>query len=339
MRVLVLGGTVFLSRALAQEYLDRGHDVTCLARHADARVPEGARAVSADRATGAGAYDDVRAQWDAVVDVASDPRFVRDALRVLGARAGHWTYVSSCSVYADQDRPDADESRAVLEPLGDFETSSPENYGASKSASEARCREELVDRLLVVRPGLIVGPGDPSDRGGYWPARFVRSADDVLVPEAKGLWAQMIDVADLARWMASCAETRVTGTMNAVGEPRPLREVIDAAQRVTGRTRRVVVVDDQWLLEHDVAPWAGARSLPLWIPRGRGFDGFTRRRGALARRHGLSSSPLETTLDRVLDFERAAGIDRERHAGLDPREEARLLERWSAERRGPETTG
>ena len=337
MRILVLGGTVFLSRALAQEYLERGHDVTCLARGADHRAPEGARAISVDRARGESAFGSVREPFDAVVDVASDPRFVRAALDALGGRTDHWTYVSSCSVYADQDGPGADESRAILEPLVDFATSSPENYGASKSACEAMCRDVLDDRLLVVRPGLIVGPGDASDRGGYWPARFARSPEDVLVPEAKGLWAQIIDVNDLVRWVVTCTETRTTGTMNAVGEPRVLREVIDDARRVAGSTQELVVVDDQWLLAQAVAPWAGECSLPLWIPRGQGFDGFTQRSSALARHHGLSLTPLETTLLRVLEFERTAGLGRPRLAGLDPGQETRLIERWRGEPSGSRT--
>ena len=320
---------MFLSRALAQEFLERGHHVTCLARTAPTNLPEGARAVCADRNRGTDAYDDVRTQWDAVLDVATDPLRVREALRVLGGRARHWTYVSSCSVYADQNEPDADESHEILAPLIETEVSSLENYGASKSASESACRLILGDRLLVVRPGLIVGPGDPSDRGGYWPARFARSAGSVLVPAARGLRAQMIDVADLARWLVQCVETRLTGTMNAVGESYPWDHVIDAACGVTGESPPRVVVEDEWLTAQGVQPWAGDRSLPLWIPRGQGFDGFARRSGSLARRYGLSLTPLEMTFAGVLAFEKRAGLDRDRRAGLHLTDETLLIKQWA----------
>jgi nucleoside-diphosphate-sugar epimerase len=327
MKVLILGGTVFLSAAVAKEYLERGHDVTCLSRSTNSRPPERVREIVADRSRGESAYDQVRGDWDAVIDVATDPQFVVDALTLLANTARHWTYVSSCSVYVNQDEPDCTESEPVVEPLVQGEISGPENYGESKSAGEARCRDAVGDRLLIVRPGLIVGAGDPSDRGGYWPARFARGGE-VLVPEAKDLWAQMIDVNDLARWIVACGETRITGTMNAVGESRPLVDVLREAQGVALFEGRSVVVNDQWLVDHDVAPWAGPQSLPLWIPQGRGFNGFSRRSHALATRYGLILTPLEVTLESVLEYEATRGLDRERRAGLGADDEARLIELW-----------
>ena len=327
MKVLILGGTVFLSAAVAKDYLERGHDVTCVSRSTNSQPPEGVREIVADRSRGESAYDQVRADWDAVIDVATDPQFVGDALNVLANTARHWTYVSSCSVYVNQDEPDCTESEQVVEPLAPGEISSPENYGASKSAGEALCRDAVGDRLIIVRPGLIVGAGDPSDRGGYWPARFARGGE-VLVPEAKDLSAQMIDVNDLARWIVACGETRITGTMNAVGESRLLVDVLREARGVALFDGRLVVVDDQWLVDHDVAPWAGPRSLPLWIPRGQGFNGFSRRSHALATRHGLILTPLEATLRRVLEYEATQGLDRDRRAGLGPDDETRLIELW-----------
>jgi nucleoside-diphosphate-sugar epimerase len=327
MRVLILGGTVFLSAAVAKEYLERGHDVTCVSRSTNSRPPEGVREIVADRSRGESAYDQVRGDWDAVIDVATAPQSVGDALNVLANSSRHWTYVSSCSVYVNQDEPDCTESEPVVGPLDPGENSVPENYGASKSASEALCRDSVGDHLFIVRPGLIVGTGDPSDRGGYWPARFARGGE-VLVPEAKDLWAQMIDVNDLARWIVACGETEVTGTMNAVGESRPLLDVLCEARGVALFEGRSVVVEDQWLVDHDVAPWAGNRSLPLWIPQGRGFDGFTRRSHALATHHGLILTPLEVTLRSVLGYEATQGLDRDRRAGLGPDDETQLIELW-----------
>jgi nucleoside-diphosphate-sugar epimerase len=331
-RVLILGGTVFLSRAVAQEYVARGHDVTGLSRRPDSRIPEGVSGVSGDRSRGLHAYDDVLGDWDEVVDVATDPHWVRDALSALGERARHWTYVSSCSVYVDQNQPDGDELDVVFTPLGDGETPGPENYGASKVACEVRCREALGERLLVVRPGLIVGAGDTSDRGGYWPARLSRDHEPVLVPEASDRWAQMIDVCDLAQWMVRCGEEKTTGTFNAVGERRLLSELLEELRVILHHHDDVVLVDDQWLLEQNVSPWAGPESLPLWIPAGRNFDGFARRSNAKARRQGLALRPLEETVADIVAYEFSLGLDRDREAGLSAPRERQLIEEFASVR-------
>jgi nucleoside-diphosphate-sugar epimerase len=270
----------------------------------------------------------VRGEWDAVVDVATDPRFVRDALAVLSGSSRHWTYVSSCSVYLDQDQLGGDENREVHEPLAEDEKSTPENYGASKAACEAACHDARGDDVLVVRPGLIVGAGDPSDRGGYWPARFARDDAPVLVPQGDGLFAQMIDVDDVASWIVRCGESSISGTMNAVGDPRPLSDVLENVRLVVGHRGPVVRAEDQWLLEQGVSPWAGTDSLPLWIPQGRGFDGFTTRSRELALTHGLSQRDFADTVRDILAYERLRGLDRERSAGLSVDTEANLVSLW-----------
>jgi 2'-hydroxyisoflavone reductase len=329
-RVLVLGGSTFVSRAVAREYLSRGHRVSCVTRRLDSSLPEGATRVVADRHFGRDAYEGVLGEWDEVVDVATEPAFVRDALRAVGATARHWSYVSSCSVYRDQDQPGADESRETVEPLPEGEVSSPDTYGAAKSAAEQSCRDALEDRLQVVRPGLIVGPGDLSDRGGYWPMRFARDVETVLVPAARGLFAQVIDVADPARWMADCGESRVVGTMNAVGDSVPLSRVLTTIRDVVGHRGDVTVADDGWLVAQGVAPWAGPDSLPLWIPLGQGFDGFARRSHDRARRLGLTLRPLEDTVREILIDERTLGPSRPRRAGLTPRRERELIDALAA---------
>lgn len=332
MRVLILGGTVFLSKTVAQEYVSRGHDVTCLTRHADAHVPAGARAVQADRLDGVSAYEQVRGPWDCVVDVASDSTFVREALSVVADVARHWTYVSSCSVYADQNEPGCDEDQSILAALADGEASRPDNYGESKAACEAWCRAALDGRLLVVRPGLIVGTGDPSDRGGYWPTRFVRDGEPVLMPEARQIFAQMIDVRDLAAWMAASGEAALSATLNAVGNSHPLSSVLGEIRHAMGHAGDVVMAPDQWLLDHGVVPWAGEDSLPLWIPRGRGFDGFSRRSNEAARRQGLALRPLAETIRDVRAFEESLGIDRARRAGLSALREHDLITQLKKQR-------
>ncbi len=325
MKVLVLGGSVFLSRAVAQAHRARADDVTCLVRNADGRLPAGVRAVSADRALGTSAYDEVRGSWDAVVDVATDPRFVRDALEVLGERTHHWTYVSSCSVYRDQDHVALDESSATVEPIFDGDARSPENYAAAKSACESLCRDARGERLSVVRPGLIVGAGDPSDRGGYWPMRFVRDDLPVLVPTAASCAAQMIDVRDVAQWIARCNVDALTGVFNAVGDVRGLRELLEETRSLLGHRGAVVEAADEWLLERGVSPWSGPESLPLWIPTGTGLDGFQRRSNATARAHAMPLRPLGETIAEIVAHERERGFSRERAAGLSARREGELL--------------
>ncbi len=325
MKVLVLGGSVFLSAAVARDFLERGHDVTCLSRSLAGRCPAGAIEVRADRTLGEIAYEDVRADWDAVVDVATDPRFVRDALSVMGARARHWTFVSSCSVYADQDLPDLDESAGITEPLVPGGDASLENYGAAKAAGETSCREVVGDKLFLVRPGLIVGSGDLSDRGGYWPARFLRDEEPVLIPEAARRFCQTIDVRDLSRWFVAAAESALVGTFNAVGNPRLLRDVLEEIRNVTHHRGPVVVASDEWLVARGVSAWAGQESLPLWIPAGLGFDGFSQRSNVAARREGLVLRSFEETVDDIAKYESRLGLVRPRKAGLSPSHEGELI--------------
>ncbi len=210
-RTLVLGGTAWLGRTVAQLALERGHDVTCLARGESGAVAPGVTWVRTDRADPA-AYDEVRGRdWDQVVDVSRVPGHVRTALAALGDRAAHWVFVSSCSVYAEHATPGADETAPVL-PAHEGDTATVEQYGEAKVACEQLCIEALADRLLVARSGLIAGHGDLSDRFGYWPGRFAAAvtgmngwsaAAPVLVPDTFDAPTQTLDVRDLAGWCST----------------------------------------------------------------------------------------------------------------------------------------
>ncbi|MGC1908364.1 MAG: NAD-dependent epimerase/dehydratase family protein [Candidatus Dormiibacterota bacterium] len=326
----MLGGTVFLSAAIAAEAVARGHDVACLARAVSGSAPTGASLYRADREDGAEAYRRATGQWDAVVEVSWQPSHVRDALVALADRASHWTYVSSCSVYADQNTEEASEGAEVLTPLTVNDPVTEANYGEAKVACENACLAAVGPRLHVTRPGLIGGPGDPSDRFGYWPARFARRREDaVLVPADSERWTQTIDVRDLAAWIVTAAERGVTGTFNAAGESTSLSAVLELARRSAEHTGPLLTVDPGWLLEHGVHPWSGPESLPLWLPLGIGFDGFARRICAGALDAGLRRRPLSETVAASLDFERESGLDRARHAGLSPAKERSLLRDWS----------
>jgi 2'-hydroxyisoflavone reductase len=321
-RVLVLGGTGWLGGEVARRARDRGSDVTCLARGSTA--PDGVRLVRADRSE-PGAYDALApTDWDAVVDVSSQPSQVAAAVRALGERAAHWTYVSSLSVYARTDVVGDDESAHVHAAL-DGDMTSMADYGAAKVSCEGHVLAGLGARALVVRAGLICGPGDPSDRFGYWPAAFARAgAGEVLVPDEPQLSTHTIDVRDLADWIVAAPAEPVTGVLDAVGERVPLGDLLVAAAHAARFPGRTVPAAPAWLAEQGVETWAGPRSLPLWLPLPE-YAGFGARSGAAARRAGLTCRPLADTLADVLADERRRGLDRARRAGLTRAEELALL--------------
>ncbi|GAA2988916.1 nucleoside-diphosphate-sugar epimerase [Microbacterium terrae] len=318
--VLILGGTGWLSGRIARAWVEAGASVTCLAR-GGRPAPEGAALVVGDRDS-ADAYDAVAGrEWDEVVDVSSNPAHVAAALEAVGARTAHWTYISSVSVYARADVVGGDEQVETLEPTGPGE---PSDYGRDKAAAEASVRAVAGDRAAIVRPGLIVGPGDPTDRFGYWVSRFALAGDEpVLVPDASGASAQVIDVDDLAAFAVHLGRERWSGIVNAVGDVHLLVDVLELARTAAGHTGEVVVEPADELIAHGVAHWAGPKSLPLWLPDD--MPGFMTWRNEGFRGAGGTLRPLAETVDRTLADERARGLDRERRAGLTRADELAIL--------------
>ncbi|MGH1550820.1 NAD-dependent epimerase/dehydratase family protein [Leifsonia poae] len=314
-RVLVLGGTGWLGRTIVGALLATGAEVTCLARGESGAVPEGARLIRADRRDPA-VYEQVLGDWDEVVELAYAPDLVEPALDALADRAGHWTLVSTVSVYARNDEPGADESAAVVEPTD------LDQYPDAKVAAERASAMRLGDRLLIARPGLIVGPGDPTDRFGYWPARFSRPGA-VLAPTPVSRFVQVIDVADLAAWIAHAGIQRTVGTANAVGEPVPMADFLRLAASIAGYEGGLIELGDDALLAQGVNYWAGPRSLPLWLPLA--DVGFAQRAAVPFRESGGRLTPLEETVQRVLADELARGVDRERRSGLTAEEERAVI--------------
>ena len=324
MRILILGGTAFLSREIARQAVAAGHDVTCLARGTSDQPPHGAHWVRADRSTGPAAYSALTGEWDAVIEVARDPEPARHGLASLAEKAGHWTFVSSCSAYADYSVPGAAEDAELLPALAPGVPSTPENYGESKVAIEEATLEAAAGRAHLCRAGLISGPGDPTDRYGYWAARFARNSGPVLVPDIGHHPTQVIDVRDLAAWILLAAGQGITGPLNAIGDPVSFAELISACREASGSNGTIVTAGQEWLVEQGANYWSGPESLPLWLPPG--HDGFMARSNRNAKAAGMVLRPWRETLAATLDDERSRGLDRPRKAGLSPATEQRLVE-------------
>ncbi len=318
-RILVLGGTSWLGGTVAAEAARRGHDVVCLARGEAGGVPRGTTLVQADRDRPDAYAALANTDFDLVVDVARQPGHVRGALAALSDRAAAWVFVSSCSVYARQDEPGADE-RAQLLPAAPGDLVTSEQYGAGKVACEQAVTTARGARALLVRSGLIVGAGDPSERFGYWPSRFALAADDgrpVVVPARVERPVQWVDVVDLGAWLLTAGLAGVTGILNAMGPAVPLGEVLTQASLTAQFAGETITVDDASLVAFGLEEFMGPRSLPLWL-HDQGWSAFLDRDSTTARELGLRLRPLADTMADALGTEQRLGLRRRRErAGLD----------------------
>jgi 2'-hydroxyisoflavone reductase len=343
MKLLILGGTRFLGRHLVESALGRGHEVTMFNRGRlnPELFPEVER-LSGDRD---GQLDALRGRsWDAVVDTSGYlPRVVRDSARLLADAAGHYTFVSSISVYSDTRAPGVDEGRDVAritdEELREAEAlpqsellSAPffwERYGALKALCERAAEGEMPGRVLNVRAGLIVGPHDYSDRFTYWPRR-VAEGGDVLAPGDPARPVQFVDARDLADWLVLAAESGVAGTFNATGPDYALTlgRFLEECDAATGAGANFVWADEKFLLEAGVKPWV---ELPLWMDSSdedtRYFQAVSVERAVAA---GLAFRPLAETVRDTLAWDLARPAGAERRAGLARGRESEVLAAWRA---------
>jgi len=321
MRLLVLGGTVFLSRAVAADAVARGHDVTCAARGTSGSVPDGARLVEVDRTAGLPAD---LGEFDAVVDVARHPSWVRSA--VAAQPSAHWVFVSTVNVYADDTTPGGTPASLPLVEAIEEDVDlkeQPEAYGPMKVACE-RAVLDVAASAMVMRPGLIVGPGDPTGRFSYWPRRLA-AGGEVLAPGDPADLMQVADVRDLAAWAVTACERRTTGTYDGVGRAMPMADLLAQCAAGVPAEHTWTWVDQEFLQEQGVEPWMGPDAIPLWLPRPE-YDGLPAHDVRPSLDAGLVIRPLaETTRDTLAWLETTPDAP---VSGIDPDRERELLEVW-----------
>ncbi|GAB3433218.1 SDR family oxidoreductase [Actinophytocola sediminis] len=329
----MLGGTIFVGHAVAAEGVRRGHEVVCAARGESGPVPDGARLVRVDRDAEGGLAPLADTDFDAVVDVSPlSYQWVDRALRTLGDRAGHWSFVSTINVYADTETQGQSPATGELVPaLAEHSdraamAAAGEDgvllYGGIKVASERAVVAAMGERAFITRPGLITGAGDRSDRFGYWPARFAIGGQ-VLVPNAPDQPIQSIDVLDYASWIVTAGERNIAGIYDAIGPIQPLPELLTGIAQAVGTEVELVGVTSEQLIEAKVNPWSGPRSLPLWLPAD--LHGLPAHDPAPAAAAGLTVRPLADRVADALAREQELGLDRQRKAGLNPDEELEIL--------------
>ncbi|WP_213453420.1 NAD-dependent epimerase/dehydratase family protein [Rhizomonospora bruguierae] len=333
MRLLILGGTAFLGRAVATHALSAGHEVICAARGRSGSVPPGAQLVPVDRDDPDGLAVLDGGQYDAVVDVSRHPLHVRRAVAALAGRVGHWGFVSTGNVYADDSTPGQRAGTAPLrEPLPaekDDVALELENYGPAKVACERSVLASGVP-ALIARVGLLVGPRDPSGRFAYWPDRLARGGE-VLAPGDPADPVQWIDARDVAAFLIAAAQRRLAGVFDVVGAPVPRAEFLaGVAAGVRGEREqpRLTWVPQAFLAEQAVNPWAGPRSLPLWLPLPE-YGGFLTRDASAALAAGLTTRPVSDSARDTLAWlaDHPEGLER---AGLSAEDEAKVLAEWHA---------
>ena len=317
---------MFLGRHVVEALLARGHEVTLFHRgkHGAELFPQvervlGDRATELDRLS---AY----ATWDAVVDTSGFlPGVVATSAGRLCERVGRYVFVSSMSVY-DISRVPLDESSPTLElpPDASREVMVPETYGALKALCEHEAFAAFgAERALIVRPGLIAGWGDPTDRFTYWPVRFMRGGD-VLVADDLDAPTPIIDVRDLAEFIVSGIERGLHGVVNTAGPQPPvrMRDIFEACAAASNIPSRIVPVDLAALREHDVWEWS---DLPAWIAPNSGHDGLRNVDPSRSLAMGLRHRPLAETVADTLHWAQHDRGDAPLQAGLTAEREAEVL--------------
>jgi 2'-hydroxyisoflavone reductase len=338
LRILILGGTGFTGPHQVRYALSRGHQITLFNRGKQPHEWPGAvEELIGDRNTG-----DLKAlesrEWDVCIDNPTTlPFWVRDAGRVLHGKIKHYIFISTISVYADNLKP-ADESAPVASYPGKdamAETieslrANGELYGPLKALSEKEAATQFPRKTTIIRPGLIVGPGDETDRFTYWPVRLARGGE-VLAPGDGSDPVQIIDARDLAEWTIRMAEARTLGTFNATGPKHPLlmREMLTGIATAIHADAKPIWIPTDILESEKVEAWS---DMPVWVPARGETAGFAKRSIAKALAAGLTFRPLDTTAAETLTWFKQQPAERQAklRAGVTPAREEEVLSKWKS---------
>ncbi|WP_274563604.1 NAD-dependent epimerase/dehydratase family protein [Streptomyces spiramyceticus] len=326
MKLLILGGTEFVGRAVTEDALARGWDVTVFHRGQHA-APVGAVALHGDRTAPDGLAALAQGEWDIVVDTWSGAPFVvRDSARLLAGRVASYVYVSSASVYRYPSSAGQDENGAVVE--GSADAGGDVAYPQAKRGGELAAVEAFGERALLARAGLIVGPGENIGRLPWWLTRIARGGA-VLAPGPRDLPLQYIDARDLARWMLDAAERGLGGPYNLVSPQghATMGELLEACVRVTGADAELRWTDPGVILAAGIEPWS---ELPVWVPPGELYDALHDTGVRKAVSAGLRCRPVaETVADTWAWLQKLGGTAPQRPdrpvVGLAPEKEAAVL--------------
>lgn len=321
MKILILGGTRFLGRHLVTSARARGHEITLFNRgQTNPNLFPRVKTIRGDREKD---LDQLSGQWDAVIDTCGYvPRIVKISAEALKERVQQYVFISSISVYSDFSKIGINES-SELGKLSDesVEEITGETYGPLKVLCEKTVQEVFGASALIVRPGLIVGPHDSTDRFTYWPVR-INQGGDILTPERPDVLTQFIDARDLADFTIRLIEQNVAGVFNATGNPITLNTLFETCKRVSKSNANFKWAPVDFLAKHNVSPWI---DMPVWVPDSSEDAGFSRVDISKALSAGLKFTDLSETIRDTLKWEFERPENHEWKAGLKPEREKELL--------------
>jgi len=340
LKILILGGTGFTGPYQVRYALSRGHQLTLFNRgRRPQEWPAEVEELTGDRDKG-----DLKSlggrEWDVCIDnPAGLPSWVRDAGKVLAGKVKQYVFISTISVYSDASKRGRDESTPLEEYKGPDAMAETRQtlganmnlYGPLKAESEREAEKHFPGITTIIRPGLIVGPGDETDRFTYWPVRIAKGSE-VLAPPADDP-VQIIDARDLAEWTIRMVEQRAFGAFNACGPEKELSMgvMLEGIREAVKSEAKLVPVTKEFLEEQKVMPW---RDLPGWVPGQGDTAGFSRTSNTRAGKAGLTFRPLETTAaDTLAWFNGLPAERREKlRAGLNAEREVAVLKAWNERR-------
>ena len=328
MKLLIIGGTKFLGKHIVLSALKNNHEVTLF--HRGETNPE--MFSECEKIFGDRNCDIEKLQnrkWDAVIDTSAYyPKQISKLMKIISENTNHYTLISSVSVYDNFSEENIEEDY----PVGKIENElteeiTGETYGPLKALCEKVVQNQMEKNSLIVRPGLIVGPDDPTDRFTYWPIMFSQ-ADELLMTNRVDDLMQFIDVRDLAEWIVHAIENNITGIFNVTGPKKPLSvgTFLDICKTTFNFDGKLHLADDEFLIENDISPWT---DLPVWVPEEGESIGYSKISIQKALDNGLKFRPLEETLLSITEwFARGNLTKKDLMTGLNGERLSSLITKW-----------